>query len=464
VDLANLPANGDARTFRFVAPANTDNAGHFFAFFTQNGNADLYVFDDAGNLLGGNSNGGTGNEAINLNSQIVAGQTYHVTVIPELYAAPVAAAQIEINLNTVPLTPGAPDLLGGDDTGASDADNVTRTNTSLSLRVPAEEAVFVRLFRDGTLVAGPIESGAAGVQLDDPAPLADGTYAYTATTAGSPTGIQSTPTAALSVTVDNAGPRVAAALASGTAWTAGFLNLLQTSGLGVGGFAVPAGAGQLAALPFANANRLVLDFSEDVSVQQGDLAVRGVAVPNYAASGFAYDPIGRRATWTLGSAVGRDKLRLVLDATTANRVTDLAGNVLDGDWTDASAAESFPSGDGAAGGDFRFRVNVLPGDANGSGTVDVTDLGALATNFNQNNRGPRQGNFNGDAAVNVADLGTLATNFNRGLPAGDPASIAARGTLRRHTVPPARVAPRTAALVFGATPIRRARDAVEGLA
>ncbi len=54
----------------------------------------------------------------------------------------------------------------------------------------------------------------------------------------------------------------------------------------------------------------------------------------------------------------------------------------------------------------------LPGDANEDGSVDVTDLGILATNYGATsgmNWG--EGDFTGDGAVDVSDLGILATNY-----------------------------------------------------
>jgi hypothetical protein len=258
--------------------------------------------------------------------------------------------------------------------------------------------------------------------------LADGISTYWAQAAddlgltGSPASTTNTVTGGTPVP-----PRVAAVFADSTVWINAFRQHLQNAGLGTAalGLRVPGAADQLLALPFNNVNRIRVQFSKHVTVDAADLAVRGVAVPTYAfaagAAGFGYDPATFTATWTLAANVGRDKLRLDLngDTTPAGPVADAAGNRLDGEWADG--ADAFPRGNGTAGGDFRFRLNVLPGDANGSGAVDVTDLGALATNFNQNPRSPRQGDFNGDAAVDVADLGILATNFNRGLPAGNPA-------------------------------------------
>src|SRR5687768_4072008 len=60
-------------------------------------------------------------------------------------------------------------------------------------------------------------------------------------------------------------------------------------------------------------------------------------------------------------------------------------------------------------------VATLPGDANLDGTVDVTDLGILATNFNASPRTWTEGDFSIDNTVNVTDLGILATNFNRSI-------------------------------------------------
>src|SRR3954451_10830443 len=52
-----------------------------------------------------------------------------------------------------------------------------------------------------------------------------------------------------------------------------------------------------------------------------------------------------------------------------------------------------------------------PGDANNDLQVDVTDLGVLATNWQQSPRAVYQGDFNGDRIVDVSDLGILASNW-----------------------------------------------------
>jgi hypothetical protein len=62
--------------------------------------------------------------------------------------------------------------------------------------------------------------------------------------------------------------------------------------------------------------------------------------------------------------------------------------------------------------------NFLQADANNDGSVDVSDLGVLATNFNKRPAlfdplGRQFGDFNLDGVVDVSDLGILATNFNQ---------------------------------------------------
>lgn len=74
-------------------------------------------------------------------------------------------------------------------------------------------------------------------------------------------------------------------------------------------------------------------------------------------------------------------------------------------------------GDGQTGLDFaatlpaRLYVDAgapCPGDANGDGTVDITDLGLVLQNFG--GAGPA-GDLNGDGAVDITDLGLVLSNF-----------------------------------------------------
>jgi hypothetical protein len=123
----------------------------------------------------------------------------------------------------------------------------------------------------------------------------------------------------------------------------------------------------------------------------------------------AYDNMAKLASGTFGAT------RPSLDTTVA---TGFAGN----EWTNAamttvtaaSPVFTYGGGDGVRG-DSVAVDGLKPGDTNRDGTVNVTDLGNLATNWQLSPRGWDQGNFNGpaDTLVNVTDLGALATNWQQ---------------------------------------------------
>ncbi len=60
---------------------------------------------------------------------------------------------------------------------------------------------------------------------------------------------------------------------------------------------------------------------------------------------------------------------------------------------------------------------TISGDANLDRTVDISDLGVLATNWQQSPRRWSRGDFNYDQVINISDLGILATNWQQTLPA-----------------------------------------------
>ena len=146
-------------------------------------------------------------------------------------------------------------------------------------------------------------------------------------------------------------------------------------------YEIPGGDGsQLAPLPWENIDQFKITFRENVIVHQDDLEIRGVNLANYAIAGFSYNSSTFTATWTLDQAVGSDRLVLELNGSgSSSPVMDLFGTVLDGEWEnpidrDDALSNSFPSGNGMAGGDFVFRVDVLPGDRDQSGVTNVLDL------------------------------------------------------------------------------------------
>ena len=220
---------------------------------------------------------------------------------------------------------------------------------------------------------------------------------------------------------------VTGVLVASSAWSSNFLN-----SLGGVGYAIPDGPNQLLPLPGSNLNEVIIEFNENVNVTEGDLALTGVNVPSYGFSAFSYDAVAHRATWTISQNLSRDKLLVDLDGSTANAVADTAGNRLDGDWVNPTwsppspptGGDAWPSGDGTAGGDFQFRINVLPGDINQDGTVNVQDLAILAANYRKSLTGWANGDLNCDGVVDVMDLAVLAANYRLGLPVPEPVPAA----------------------------------------
>ena len=263
-------------------------------------------------------------------------------------------------------------------------------------------------------------------------------------------------------------PMVTGVLVASSAWSSNFLNLL-----GGVGYAIPDGPNQLRPLPGSNLNEVIIEFNKDVNVAENDLALTGVNVPSYGFSAFSYDAVAHRATWTLSQNLSRDKLLVDLDGSTANAVVDTAGNRLDGDWVNPTwsppsaptGGDAWPSGDGTAGGDFQFRINVLPGDVNQDGTVSVADLAILAANYRKSLTGWANGDFNCDGVVDVSDLAVLAANYRLGLPVPEPVAPRrpCRSPSRRNRWPPPRrsfsvVRPATAAPTFQPRPVGSERS------
>ena len=169
-------------------------------------------------------------------------------------------------------------------------------------------------------------------------------------------------------------PTVTGVLVCGSAWSGSFLDYLNSQGLGdaIMGYSIPSGASQLTTLPWSNLDTITITFSQDVNVTQGDLQALGVTVTNYMISDFNYNSSIHAATWTLQQPVATDKILIDLTG-----VTDQAGIALDGEWT--NGISTFPSGNGTAGGDFQFRLNVLPGDVTQDGMV-ISNDGVMVRN------------------------------------------------------------------------------------
>jgi hypothetical protein len=216
---------------------------------------------------------------------------------------------------------------------------------------------------------------------------------------------------------DSAGPplHVTAVFVNGTGWTAPFRAHLAAQRLGSAqfGHAIPA-ADQLNELPWTNVNQVSIRFDCSASVEQGDLVVRGVRVPEYTFIDFSYDATEYVATWTLDRAIGSDRVLLDLNDSPHGVLGPNSGR-LDGEWV--NGGDTFPSGDGSPGGYFRFRLNIAPGDINRNGAVSEADL--LETRRRYGSYTPTH-DVNGDGRVNVLDYALVRRLTFTSLPAGEP--------------------------------------------
>ena len=184
--------------------------------------------------------------------------------------------------------------------------------------------------------------------------------------------------------LDAVAPQVVDVLVRGRQWRPAFLDHLASQGRGVGGFSIPAGdPAQLLPAPWTNVNELVVRFSEEVLLDSDAMRLEGWLGPDgvddantqYALGGFSsgFGPTGDfEAVWSLNAELAIDRLRVTIDGTSNAAIVDVAGNPLDGEWTDG--VSSYPSGDQRAGGDFVFGLAILAGDIDRDGFVVTRDV------------------------------------------------------------------------------------------
>lgn len=226
---------------------------------------------------------------------------------------------------------------------------------------------------------------------------------------------------ALTVTAASKAPQVTGVYVRGSTWASSLMTYLQTKSLGdsVYGYAIPTGTSQLRNLPWGNIDRISVKFSEDVgSVSKAQVALLGgrLGAIDLTSATLSYNATTFVATLTLPSALARDKFMYSLNADGAAPITDLAGVKLDGEFTNSTG--TFPSGDGTPGGNFNFRIDVLPGDTNDNDVTQPTDTAAIKLAINQNTGSATYSIFadlNGNGVVQPTDVTYISANKNLGL-------------------------------------------------
>ncbi|EMI56007.1 hypothetical protein RSSM_02554 [Rhodopirellula sallentina SM41] len=201
------------------------------------------------------------------------------------------------------------------------------------------------------------------------------------------------------------------------------------------------GTGQTQSVPWSNVDTIYVDFSEDVqkvgggTIDLSDLSLAGNNVSDYE----SHASYGLTTSYTNNGGAGPFRLTISLAGSqdfgidnlalliSGSSVADAAGNALDGDWINNS---SEMSGDGTAGGDFVFAINVLPGDHNGNGFVSngevsnaVLRAGTFATGSNYN----PQYDILGESFVSNGSIQETKASVGTFWPGGTPSTLPASG-------------------------------------
>jgi hypothetical protein len=167
--------------------------------------------------------------------------------------------------------------------------------------------------------------------------------------------------------------------------------------------------------------KLSLAAAQDLTLKLRSLNITGAGSLDLSDNAMIYDytgasPIGTIGGWIAsGYAAGAwsgNGISSSTAATIANRALGYA------EATDLF--NTFPAtfvGQSIDNTSVLFRY-TLAGDATLDQTVDVSDLGRLATNWQQTSRRWSQGNFNYDGVVDTSDLGILASNWQLSLAGG----------------------------------------------
>ena len=221
------------------------------------------------------------------------------------------------------------------------------------------------------------------------------------------------------------GPRVSQIFLNGTQWTAAFREHLASKwGVFEWGDASLGMQVWVNPLPWTNIDQVSVRFDEPVVVLDRHLSVEGVNISDYGVTRMDYDAQTYTATWTLALPLRNDRVIVTLDAGPGG-VLDLDGHRLDGELFNA------PSGDGIPGGDFRFRLNVLPGDVDGSGAVLANDYSDVKRRFFTSTTNPGSGHaaysifrdVNGDGRILADDFSEVKRRFFTTLPPERPAAV-----------------------------------------
>jgi hypothetical protein len=187
---------------------------------------------------------------------------------------------------------------------------------------------------------------------------------------------------------------------------------------------VGTGALQLKTVPVGAANQIIIAFDDNVEAHLNDLIVKGKdpqsgTVTNFTnASIVPSSPVANQFTWTTTQTFPTAMMHLRLLSGFFDARDD-AGNDLDGEWDNPTSVtdnttvtDTFPSGNGTAGGDFTFSFTTLLGDADRTNAVGIGDLNAVRNNYGITVGATwAQGDHDGDGDVDLTDLNYVRNHY-----------------------------------------------------
>jgi hypothetical protein len=210
-------------------------------------------------------------------------------------------------------------------------------------------------------------------------------------------------------------PEIDSIKVAGSGWDATFVSEVDgmTPAPGMGepdarGYQIPSGPSQLTPLPWSNLNRIVINVSEAVkgsglggAFQTSDFSLYGVNTLDYSSliTAIDFNSTLNSIVISLSAPLPTDKYLLY---SADGAVKDLADNSL---------------------GEVEYRFNVLVGDVNQGGAVNVADRGLVVSTD-----GVEIGelgytifkDLNGSGVVNIADRGIVTPRQGDELPDDEP--------------------------------------------
>ena len=223
------------------------------------------------------------------------------------------------------------------------------------------------------------------------------------------------------------GPKVAGVWVGGAEWTTTFRRALERRELGREPYGFLATRTEPPEeLSWTNVDRISVGFDRRVAVEAEDLSVRGADGTEYRPTGVVFDPIAGIATWALDRPLGPGEVVLSLASPSVRGLHD-GGQTLDGEWPGAESFGQRRSGDGLPGGDFRYVLDVLPGDATHDRAVNALDLAEVKRRLGRTSLQrdyTHIADVNADGVINALDIAAVRRSLGSRLPAA-PASLTA---------------------------------------